>query len=35
VVGHRIADRVKVTEQTRRTLGLRWQMDPRGWECAM
>ncbi|MBV8311162.1 MAG: tRNA lysidine(34) synthetase TilS, partial [Planctomycetaceae bacterium] len=35
VVGHRIADRVKVTEQTRRTLGLRWQVDPRGWECAM
>ncbi|MGA8348215.1 MAG: tRNA lysidine(34) synthetase TilS [Isosphaeraceae bacterium] len=30
VVGHRIADRVKVTEQTRRTLGLRWQVDPRG-----
>jgi tRNA(Ile)-lysidine synthase len=27
VVGHRIADRVKVTEQTRRTLGLRWQGD--------
>ena len=28
VVGHRIADRVKVTEQTRRTLGLRWQAEP-------
>jgi tRNA(Ile)-lysidine synthase len=27
VVGHRIADRVKVTEATRRTLGLRWQAD--------
>ena len=24
VVGHRIADRVKVSEKTRRTLGLRW-----------
>jgi tRNA(Ile)-lysidine synthase len=24
VVGHRIADRVKVTEQTRSTIGLRW-----------
>ena len=30
VVGHRIAERVKVTEQTARTLGLRWQVDPRG-----
>jgi tRNA(Ile)-lysidine synthase len=27
VVGHRISDRVKVTEATRRTLGLRWQAD--------
>ncbi len=25
VVGHRISDRVKVTEATRRTLGLRWE----------
>jgi tRNA(Ile)-lysidine synthase len=25
VVGHRIADRVKVTKKTGRTLGLRWQ----------
>jgi len=25
VVGHRIADRVRVTDQTRRTLGLRWE----------
>lgn len=25
VVGHRIADRVKLTDQTERTLGLRWQ----------
>jgi tRNA(Ile)-lysidine synthase len=25
VVGHRIADRVKRTEQTRQTLGLRWE----------
>jgi tRNA(Ile)-lysidine synthase len=25
VAGHRISDRVKVTEATRRTLGLRWQ----------
>jgi tRNA(Ile)-lysidine synthase len=25
VVGHRISDRVKVTEQTSRTLGLRWE----------
>ena len=25
VVGHRIADRVRVTEQTRRILGLRWE----------
>jgi tRNA(Ile)-lysidine synthase len=33
VVGHRIADRVKVTEQTRRTLGLRWQADPRASQC--
>ena len=35
VVSHRIADRVKVTEQTRRTLGLRWQVDPQGSECAI
>jgi len=27
VVGHRIADRVRVTEHSRRTLGLRWQVD--------
>jgi tRNA(Ile)-lysidine synthase len=27
VVGHRIADRVKVTENTQRTLGLRWEPD--------
>jgi len=32
VVGHRIADRVKLTDQTRRTLGLRWQVDPQGGE---
>ena len=25
VVGHRISERVKVTEATRRTLGLRWE----------
>ena len=25
VVGHRIADRVKVTKKTSRTLGLRWR----------
>ena len=25
VVGHRIADRVKLTEETRRKLGLRWE----------
>jgi tRNA(Ile)-lysidine synthase len=25
VVGHRISERVKVTEETRRTLGLRWE----------
>jgi tRNA(Ile)-lysidine synthase len=24
VVGHRIAERVRLTEQTRETLGLRW-----------
>jgi tRNA(Ile)-lysidine synthase len=28
VVGHRITDRVKVTEQTRQTLGLRWEALP-------
>jgi tRNA(Ile)-lysidine synthase len=28
VVGHRIADRVKVTEQTRQVLGLRWEPLP-------
>ena len=28
VVGHRIADRVKVTEQTRQTLGLCWEPRP-------
>ncbi|HZW34702.1 MAG TPA: tRNA lysidine(34) synthetase TilS, partial [Isosphaeraceae bacterium] len=28
VVGHRIADRVQVTEQTRQTLGLRWELQP-------
>jgi tRNA(Ile)-lysidine synthase len=28
VVGHRISDRVKVTEATRRTLGLRWEAAP-------
>jgi tRNA(Ile)-lysidine synthase len=33
VVGHRIADRVKVTEQTRRTLGLSWQGDLQASEC--
>jgi tRNA(Ile)-lysidine synthase len=25
VVGHRIAERVKVTDRTRRTIGLRWE----------
>lgn len=33
VVGHRIANRVKVTEHTRRTLGLRWHGDPQIPEC--
>ena len=28
VAGHRIAERVKVTEQTRKTLGLRWERGP-------
>ena len=30
VGGHRIAERVKVTEQTRKTLGLRWERHPAG-----
>ncbi len=33
LVGHRIADRVRRTEATRRTLGLRWEAaDPDGPE---
>lgn len=35
VVGHRIADRVKLTEQTRRTLGLLWQENSQAHECTL
>ena len=35
VVGHRIADRVKLTEQTRRTLCLLWQENPQAHECTL